>query len=475
MPHIFISYRRQDSITFTGRIYDRLLAAFGESSLFKDVDNIPVGVDFRKVIQREVGRCDVLLAIIGTQYAKLTLPDGRIRLFDPSDFVRLEIEAGLNQARILVVPVLISGASMPAPNDLPESLHPLLYRNAAQVGDDPNFHRDMSRLIDSLKGYFEQLEGLRTQLKQLEQQPAEPSWQWLAGRAEALRADAEQIASLDAILSEWVEKMAAQRAQAADQAVSEAESVLGTYPLNASYATDRLRRAESIAPPDATRSAKIAQVRMQLAEARAHSAPTPRPPSQVTLPPLPSEGIPGASKPQRLSDTPFPPLRDDPVPPKSTYSARRSSGGRVVSRVLLLVIGAAVIFGAYTVLRQPDLSYSYVEPTATRTLRPTTRPTTRPMEPANQSRAPVITRVIAQGECTGFDWIVSWRDSDGDAVRLEIVNEDGSVRDWIAISGSYDSTHWNRTCGTGGCTDWIEVVDSLGNRSDRYTATKMCQ
>jgi hypothetical protein len=60
---IFISYRREDSADVTGRIYDRLVGVFGREAIFKDVDSIPLGVDFRKHLDKEVSRCQVLLAV----------------------------------------------------------------------------------------------------------------------------------------------------------------------------------------------------------------------------------------------------------------------------------------------------------------------------------------------------------------------------------------------------------------------------
>ena len=61
MTRIFISYRREDSADITGRIDDRLLHAFGRKSVFKDVDSIPLGMDFRKHLSSAVAKCDVLL------------------------------------------------------------------------------------------------------------------------------------------------------------------------------------------------------------------------------------------------------------------------------------------------------------------------------------------------------------------------------------------------------------------------------
>ena len=56
MPKIFISYRREDSQDFTGRLHDKLVDHFGETNVFFDVDSIPTGVDFRKHLDREVSR-----------------------------------------------------------------------------------------------------------------------------------------------------------------------------------------------------------------------------------------------------------------------------------------------------------------------------------------------------------------------------------------------------------------------------------
>lgn len=155
MPRIFISYRRSDSITISGRIYDRLAAAYGEGNVFKDVDDIPFGADFRAVLEREVSTCDVLLTIIGATWASAADDRGVMRLNNPDDFVRIEIESGLNRTNnVLVIPVLVSGAKMPTPDQLPSTLSQLPFRNAAVVRDDPDFSRDMARLIEQINRQF---------------------------------------------------------------------------------------------------------------------------------------------------------------------------------------------------------------------------------------------------------------------------------------------------------------------------------
>jgi TIR domain-containing protein len=149
---IFISYRRQDSSDVTGRIYDRLIQHFGKPSVFKDVDSIPLGADFRKHLDDSVAQCDVLLTVIGRQW--LVGDVGQRRLNDVGDFVRIEIEAALRR-NIPIVPVLVQGATIPRLEDLPETLQALVYRNGIPVRPDPDFHQDMDRLIRGIEGHLE--------------------------------------------------------------------------------------------------------------------------------------------------------------------------------------------------------------------------------------------------------------------------------------------------------------------------------
>jgi|GEM_PF-421083 len=157
MPRIFISYRRADSISESGRIHDHLERAYGGRNVFKDVDDIPPGLDFRKVLDDEVAQCDVLLTIIGNKWASVADNDGNPRLQNPDDFVRIEVESGLKRGdEVLVIPVLVNNATMPPASQLPDSLQDLTYRNAVIVRNDPDFNRDMQRLIDYINRYRKQ-------------------------------------------------------------------------------------------------------------------------------------------------------------------------------------------------------------------------------------------------------------------------------------------------------------------------------
>ncbi|MBE9156071.1 SUMF1/EgtB/PvdO family nonheme iron enzyme [Nodosilinea sp. LEGE 06152] len=150
---IFISYRRLTSIDIAGRIYDRLVARFGENSVFKDVNSVPFGVNFRHHLEQEVCHCPVLLAIIDPQWLEVADAHGRPKLANSSDWVRMEIEAALRRDR-LVIPVLVGGATLPEDAALPDGMRGLVHRQSTVVRCDPDFHHDMDRLIQRIEGVF---------------------------------------------------------------------------------------------------------------------------------------------------------------------------------------------------------------------------------------------------------------------------------------------------------------------------------
>lgn len=151
-PRIFISYRRGDSAAITGRLYDRLASTYGEENIFKDVNNIPPGANFRQVVESGVLHADVLLVVIGQSWDVVATRGGTPRLEHDDDKVRLEVETGLSRDNILVIPVLVNGADMP--ERLPDKLDELRYRNAATIRNDSDFNHDTAWLIDQINKSF---------------------------------------------------------------------------------------------------------------------------------------------------------------------------------------------------------------------------------------------------------------------------------------------------------------------------------
>ena len=149
---IFISYRRDDTEGEAGRLFDDLVRAFGDNSVFMDVTGINPGIDFRKAIDDNVATCGVLLAMIGPTWATITNSSGERRLDDPNDFVRLEIGSAPWRRNIAVIPVLVHDAKMPRPDQLPENLKNLAYRNSVEI-THARWNSDVQLLTQALSQY----------------------------------------------------------------------------------------------------------------------------------------------------------------------------------------------------------------------------------------------------------------------------------------------------------------------------------
>ncbi|MBV8642212.1 MAG: toll/interleukin-1 receptor domain-containing protein, partial [Verrucomicrobia bacterium] len=141
---IFISYRREESRWSARSLHDRLCARFDRNQIFMDIDAIAPGDDFINVIEKTVGECDVLIAVIGSHWLTCVDEQGSRRLDNPEDFVRREIATALKRD-IRVIPVLVDRASMPRSTDLPDDLKPLVRRNALEI-TDTGFDDDCRRL-----------------------------------------------------------------------------------------------------------------------------------------------------------------------------------------------------------------------------------------------------------------------------------------------------------------------------------------
>jgi uncharacterized protein (TIGR02594 family) len=145
MPRLSISYRRSDSGDVTGRIFDRLVGHYGKKSVFRDIDNVPIGVDFRTHIRHVLQHSDILFAVVGPDW-RGPKPDGHARIEEENDLVRIEVETALKEG-IPVIPLLVGDAEMPTAEQLPEALKPFSYRNATRVDSGQDFDHHLDRLV----------------------------------------------------------------------------------------------------------------------------------------------------------------------------------------------------------------------------------------------------------------------------------------------------------------------------------------
>ncbi|SRR6266403_497654 len=155
---IFVCYRRDDSSGHAGRLFDKLGVHFGEDRIFMDIEAIKPGADFVRAIEDSVGRCDILIAIIGRHWLSAA-GQTSLLLDNPDDFVRLEIATAI-ELDVSIVPVLVHSAMMPKPRDLPNAISGLSRLNAIELSD-LRWRHDVDQLIRSL----ERLLGERYEFK----------------------------------------------------------------------------------------------------------------------------------------------------------------------------------------------------------------------------------------------------------------------------------------------------------------------
>ncbi len=147
---IFISYRRDDDPGYTLALYQQLENAFSAGQIFMDVEgDIHAGEDFTRVLTERVGQCGIMLAVIGPRWVALM----RERAAAPNDFLQIEIEAALRLGKP-VIPVLVNGAAMPGPGELPEKLQDLWRFNAFRLRHE-SFRADCEGLVKEISALLE--------------------------------------------------------------------------------------------------------------------------------------------------------------------------------------------------------------------------------------------------------------------------------------------------------------------------------
>jgi uncharacterized protein YecT (DUF1311 family) len=148
MAKIAISSRRSDSQDITGRIFDRLVQQYGKNTVFRDIDSIQPGIDFRTQIAEALASTDVLLVMVGPRWFGQAA-GARNRIESTADPVRIEVETALKRS-IPIIPVLVGGMRMPEVGKLPASLGDLAYRHAVTVDGGRDFDHHVEGLIRAL-------------------------------------------------------------------------------------------------------------------------------------------------------------------------------------------------------------------------------------------------------------------------------------------------------------------------------------
>jgi tetratricopeptide (TPR) repeat protein len=146
---IFVNYRRDDCAANALAIASYLEREFGANRVFIDLDRLRPGQNFPEELEKRLSACKVVLCLIGPSWLDARNEEGRRRIDDAEDWVRLEIERALDRG-LVVVPVLVGGAVLPKASDLPEPLKQLIQRQAATITTN-GFRTDMGGLTRDIR------------------------------------------------------------------------------------------------------------------------------------------------------------------------------------------------------------------------------------------------------------------------------------------------------------------------------------
>ena len=151
-PRIFLSYRRDDSQGFAGRIYDRMAAHFGPGAVFRDINDIEPGRPWEEAIDEAIDYCDVFVLLIGGEWLDASDDQGSRRLDDPEDRHRREIETAVGR-EIRIFVALMEDTEMPSRRQLPAESSGLMEvpaLHAVRIADYA-FDYGMEQLIGSIE------------------------------------------------------------------------------------------------------------------------------------------------------------------------------------------------------------------------------------------------------------------------------------------------------------------------------------
>lgn len=117
--------------------------------IFRDIDQLKGGKKFPDELSRALKNSLVMLVVIGPRWLSAGDENGKRRLENIEDLVRMEIAQGLANG-VTVIPVLVGDATMPLASSLPEEIRPISFIHAVTVPSGQGFGTGMQVLIQQI-------------------------------------------------------------------------------------------------------------------------------------------------------------------------------------------------------------------------------------------------------------------------------------------------------------------------------------
>ncbi len=137
MSRVFISYRHNDSEADAGRLYDTLVAELGQETLYKDVENITIGSNWKRAVREALADSAAVLFVMGPAWHLTPAIEFELQLALASD--------------VPVIPILVRKADLlRLTSELPAPLSEIRERKAVTLSH-ASWLRDSRELLEMLK------------------------------------------------------------------------------------------------------------------------------------------------------------------------------------------------------------------------------------------------------------------------------------------------------------------------------------
>src|SRR4051812_32390707 len=128
MEKVFISYRRDDGQGHADHLAKKMLEVKPDWQVFIDRE-IRVGEDWREAVGKQLKEADLVVVLISPSWVAREYDWAERPLDSVKDWVRREVAFALEK-RKPITPLLIGGACMPPPEQLPTDIAKLANRQA---------------------------------------------------------------------------------------------------------------------------------------------------------------------------------------------------------------------------------------------------------------------------------------------------------------------------------------------------------
>lgn len=146
---VFVLCRKTRSANMIGNILNNLKAKVDVNVQLINDTFFSTDCDMEAEICLKLSECTALLAIIDKDWLSVNSENGKRKIDEPYDYVRIMIEEAMDQ-NIPVIPAVIEGCDLPGSDDLPSEIRGLAFYKEMVIQTGDEFNNDIDLVASSL-------------------------------------------------------------------------------------------------------------------------------------------------------------------------------------------------------------------------------------------------------------------------------------------------------------------------------------